>query len=56
MKEKIKWTKEQEEILKQMIDESEIIGFSQGYEDATKDLIIKLESIVFELKKRIYKK
>ena len=50
----IKWTKEQEEIMETMIKESESIGYTQGYDDAIKELIKELESKIFELKKMIY--
>ena len=56
IKEKIKWTDEQNEIIGKMIGESEMIGYTQGYDDAIKELIHELESKVFELKQKIYQK
>ena len=52
--EKIKWTDEQTEIIGQMIKESEMIGWTQGYDEAVKELIQELETKIFELKKMIY--
>lgn len=54
--EKINWTKEQIEIIGKMIEESEAIGWTQGYDESTKDLIIELEKFILELKKRIYRR
>lgn len=41
--EKIEWTKEQEEIIEKMINESENIGYAQGYDDAIKEIIRDLK-------------
>ena len=54
MTKKSEWTKEQEEVLGKMIKESEAIGYTQGYDDAIKEVIKKLELEIFEIKKMIY--
>ena len=48
------WTKEQEEVVGTMIKESESIGWTQGYDDAIRELIKDLETFIFELKKRVF--
>jgi hypothetical protein len=52
--EKIIWTKEQEDIIGTMINESEGIGYTQGYDEAIKEIIRELEKFIFELKKKVY--
>ena len=56
MTEKIKWTEEQNKIIKEMIDESEMIGFTQGSDEAVKELIQELETKIRELKLKIYQR
>ena len=53
---RIEWTEEQEKIIGTMITESENIGYVQGYDEAVKELIQELEKIIFELKKKIYRR
>lgn len=50
----IKWTPEQEEAIGTMINESESIGYTQGYDERVKEEIIEKETEIFELKKKIY--
>ena len=38
-KKKVQWTKEQEEIIQTMIEESESIGYEQGREELLKEII-----------------
>ena len=54
MEKKINWTKEQEDMVNIMIKESEDIGYTQGYDEAVKELIRDLGVIIFELKKKVY--
>ena len=54
MNNEIKWTKEQEEVLGKCIKESEDVGWTQGYDEAVKELIKDLETFIFELKKKVF--
>jgi len=42
-KSKIEWTKKQEETIEKMIEESEAIGYVNGYDDAIKEVIRELK-------------
>jgi hypothetical protein len=50
----IKWTKEQEEAIGMIINESESIGYTQGYDDAIREFVKELEHFIFELKKNVF--
>lgn len=52
----VEWTKEQEEMIGTMIKESEGIGYTQGFDDAIKEIIRELETFIFELKKRVFRR
>ena len=56
----IVWTKEQEEVIDKMIKESEDIGYVQGRDDSTKEILDELEEsfkkIINELKGKLFKK
>ena len=43
MNKKIEWTKEQEELIQKMIEESENIGYAQGRDDLLKEIIQELK-------------
>lgn len=43
----MKWTKEQEEIIEKMINESELIGYEQGREELLKEIINELKNKQF---------
>lgn len=47
MKEKIKWTEEQEKLIDEMIHEAESIGYTQGWDDAIKEIIQELRQKVY---------
>ena len=49
------WTQEQEKIIGTMISESEGIGWTQGWDDANKELIKEVETFLFNLKLKIYR-
>jgi len=44
---KVEWTKEQEIIIEEMLKESEMIGYTQGHDEALKDLIDELKSKLY---------
>lgn len=61
------WHPEQEKLVGEMISESESIGYTQGHDDAIKEissdletklrhLIFVLEQTILELKSKIYRK
>lgn len=54
MMEEIKWTNEQNEIIGRMIKESEDIGYTQGYDDAIREVVKDFEKFLFELKSRVF--
>ena len=54
MNKEIVWTKEQEEKINEMIKESEMIGYTQGLDNARKELVKQLEKLIQELKQGIY--
>lgn len=56
MKEKIKWTDEQIKIIEEMIANSEDIGYTQGWDDAIKEIVQELGTFIFELKKKFWSK
>jgi len=43
MDKKIKWTKEQEEAIQKMLEESENIGYVQGRDDLLREIIAELK-------------
>jgi len=43
MNKKIKWTKEQEETIQKMLEESENIGYVQGRDDLLREIIAELK-------------
>lgn len=43
MDKKIEWSREQEEIIDKMVEESETIGYVQGREDLLREIIRELK-------------
>ena len=52
----IVWTKDQEEVIEKMIKESEDIGYVQGRDDSTKEILEELEELIKKLKFKIIRK
>lgn len=50
------WTKEQNEIISNMIKESENIGYVEGHDEAVKEIIQKLENFILSIKNKFYKR
>ena len=55
-RENITWTEAQEKLIGEMISASEDIGWTQGWDEANKENIRELETFIFNLKSKIYRK